>query len=49
MDYNVTDGNISIAGNGVIDANGSFYLSGIDVSSLADGMISYDISIVDLA
>lgn len=49
MEYNITDGNISIAGSGIIDIAGSFYLSGIDVSSLTDGMISYDISIVDLA
>lgn len=47
--YVIADASGSVSGSGVVDASGNFSLLGINVSALADGMLTYTVHLTDRA
>ncbi len=47
INYTITNASGSISGSGLVDINGSFHFSGIDVSSFVDGILNYSLSMID--
>ncbi|MDD5197505.1 MAG: M4 family metallopeptidase [Candidatus Gracilibacteria bacterium] len=48
ISYNIFSSSGSVSETGLIDISGSFYFSGIDVSSLDDGMLNYSLGMIDI-
>jgi hypothetical protein len=49
LNYTISDGVNNITGTGSVDGAGNFNISGINVSSLADGTLSLTATVTDLA
>ena len=47
VNYAITNASGSITGSGLVDVNGSFHFSGIDVSSFTDGILNYSLGMID--
>lgn len=47
INYQITDGTLTITGQSVVMSDGSFSLTGLDLSSLADGTLTLTITLTD--
>lgn len=47
VQYTLSDDSGSISGSGLVDMNGSFHFTGINVSGFQDGMLSYSLGMID--